>query len=109
MTRVTLVGRKDRTEGAATDLPPTVAGTIERIAKRIYRTLELDGYARLDFRLSPNGELFFLEANPNPEIARNEEFAQAALHAGIEYADLLQRILRLGVQRAGGDGPPAPE
>jgi D-alanine-D-alanine ligase len=97
------------TEGAATDLPPAVAGTIERIAKRIYRTLELDGYARLDFRLSPSGELFFLEANPNPEIARNEEFAQAALHTGIEYADLLQRILRLGVQRAGGNGPPAPE
>jgi D-alanine-D-alanine ligase len=79
------------------------------MAKRIYRTLELDGYARLDFRLAATGELYFLEANPNPEIARTEEFARSAEHASIEYSDLLQRILRLGIQRAGGPGAPAPE
>ncbi|HEX9894926.1 MAG TPA: hypothetical protein VGA78_13435 [Gemmatimonadales bacterium] len=91
------------TEGPAKDLPVTVTGSIERVAKRIYRTLELDGYARLDFRLSAAGELFFLEANPNPEIARVEEFAKSAKHAGIDYPDLLQRILRLGIQRSGGN------
>ena len=79
-----------------------LAAGIERICKRIYRTLELDGYARLDFRLSPTGELYFLEANPNPEIAEREEFARAATHSGIAYADLLQRILRLGIQRQTG-------
>ena len=96
-------------EGQAKDLPPAVAGSIERVIKRIYRTLELDGYARIDFRLSNTGELFFLEANPNPEIARTEEFARSAKHAGIEYPDLLQRILRLGVQRTPGAGPITPE
>jgi D-alanine-D-alanine ligase len=90
------------TEGVAENLPPAVSAAIEGICKRIYRTLELDGYARLDFRLSPAGELYFLEANPNPEIAEREEFARAATHAGIDYADLLQRILRLGIQRATG-------
>jgi D-alanine-D-alanine ligase len=97
------------TEGPAKDLPAAVAGGIERVAKRIYRTLELDGYARLDFRLTTSGELFFLEANPNPEIARTEEFARSAKHASIDYPDLLQRILRLGIQRAGGPGPAASE
>ncbi len=91
--------------GPAQNLPAPVAGTIERIAKRIYHTLELDGYARLDFRLNANDELYFLEANPNPEIAKDEEFAESARHAGIEYPDLLQRILRLGLQRAGGAEP----
>jgi len=97
------------TEGPAKPLPAAVASTIERIAKRIYRTLELDGYARLDFRLSEQDELYFLEANPNPEIAETEEFACAAEHAGIAYPDVLQRILRLGIQRAGGLTTPAPE
>jgi D-alanine-D-alanine ligase len=90
--------------GPAKDLPPPLSARIKHAAKRIYRTLELDGYARIDFRLTPAGELYFLEANPNPEIAEREEFAQAALHAGIEYPALLERIVRLGLSRAQGDG-----
>ncbi|MGH7657165.1 MAG: D-alanine--D-alanine ligase family protein [Gemmatimonadales bacterium] len=81
------------------DLPEELQSQIERTSKRIYRTLELDGYARIDFRLTPGQELYFLEANPNPEVAQQEEFASAALHAGIAYPDLLQRILNLGMRR----------
>jgi D-alanine-D-alanine ligase len=44
---------------------------------------------------------YFIEANPNPEIAASEELAQSALHDGISYAELLNRILSLGLQRAG--------
>lgn len=86
-------------QGPAAGLPPELQAEIERSAKRIYRTLELDGYARIDFRLAPTHELYFLEANPNPEIARQEEFASSALHAGIAYPELLQRILSLGIRR----------
>jgi D-alanine-D-alanine ligase len=86
--------------GPAKDLAPEVAARIQRIAKRIYRTLELDGYARIDFRLAPDGTPYFLEANPNPEIAESQEFAAAARHDGIKYPDLLQRILALGMKRA---------
>jgi D-alanine-D-alanine ligase len=89
-------------QGPAKELPPLVAKRIPDITRRIYRTLELDGYARIDYRLSQEGDLYFLEANPNPEIAEREEFAQAALHAGISYPDLLERILRLALQRAAG-------
>ena len=83
---------------AADDLPPNVEASLAHLSKRIYRTLELSGYARLDFRLAPDGQLWFLEANPNPEIAMNEEFASAARAAGIEYPELLQRILNLGMR-----------
>jgi D-alanine-D-alanine ligase len=89
------------TEGPAKDLPPAVVVALPNICKRIYRTIELDGYARLDFRLTEGGELYFLEANPNPEIAEKEEFARSAKHAGVSYSDLLQRICRLGIQRTG--------
>ena len=61
---------------------------------------ELDSYARIDFRLSPAGVPYFLEANPNPEIAESQEFAAAALHDGITYSDLLHRIVALGMRRA---------
>ena len=73
---------------------------IANTAKRIYRTLELDGYARIDFRLSADNVPYFLEANPNPEIAEGDEFAAAAEHDGLTYAAMLHRIVALGLSRA---------
>jgi D-alanine-D-alanine ligase len=87
-------------QGPAKDLAPELATRIRRTAKRIYRTLELDGYARIDFRLSAEGVPYYIEANPNPEIASTEEFAHAAIHDGIAYPDLLNRVLALGLSRA---------
>ncbi len=91
--------RHDILQGPAEDLSPELESRIQRYAKRIYRTLELEGYARIDFRLGMDGTPYFLEANPNPEIAKIEEFATAAEHAGIEYPELLNRILSLGLKR----------
>jgi D-alanine-D-alanine ligase len=81
------------------ELPPELRRSAERMSKRIYRILELDGYARIDYRLSPEGKLYFLEANPNPEIAEEDEFASAAEAAGIRYPALLQKIVNLGLGR----------
>jgi D-alanine-D-alanine ligase len=86
-------------DGPAKDLAPELYSQIQRIAKRVYRTLELDGYARIDFRLSSDGIPYFIEANPNPEIAKSQEFATAARHDGLAYPDLLHRILALGISR----------
>lgn len=92
--------RRGILQGPAEDLSPELAARIQRIAKRIYRTLALDGYARIDFRLSAESVPYFLEANPNPEIAIHEEFAEAADYDGLEYTALLERILALGIRRA---------
>lgn len=94
--------RRKIQHGPAKDLAPEMIARVQNTAKRIYKTLELDGYARIDFRLAADGTPYFLEANPNPEIAASEEFAAAAKHVGITYLDLLQRILALGMQRAAG-------
>ena len=85
--------------GPAKNLEPELVSRIQNTAKRIYRTLDLDGYARIDFRLAADGVPYFLEANPNPEIAESQEFAAAAKHDGIGYLDLLHRILALGMRR----------
>lgn len=81
----------------ATDLPPAVEATLDRLSRRIYRALGLSGYARMDFRIRENGEVFVLEANANPNIGEGEDFAQSALKAGIGYQDLLNRIIALGI------------
>jgi D-alanine-D-alanine ligase len=87
-------------DGPAKNLAPELYARIQRTAKRIYRVLGLDGYARIDFRLAADGTLYFIEANPNPEIAKNQEFATAAKHVGLDYPDLLHRILALAISRA---------
>ena len=92
--------RRGILQGPAEDLSPELRSRIRQLAKRICRTLELDGYARVDFRLSADGVPYCLEANPNPEIAKSQEFAEAARHDGLAYEDLLQRILSLALQRA---------
>ena len=83
----------------ANRLPEGMAKTLERVSKRIYRMLSLEGYARIDYRLSNDGKLYFLEANPNPELANFEELAHAAAKAGLSYEMLIQRILNLGLRR----------
>jgi D-alanine-D-alanine ligase len=92
--------RRGIAQGPAQDLTPELTAYIRRLAKRICRALELDGYARVDFRLTADGVPYFLEANPNPEIAENQEFAQAALYDGTSYPELIDKILALGIRRA---------
>ena len=82
----------------AEGLDPAVVTNIERVCKRIYHLLTIDGYARLDLRLTPNNEVYFIEANPNPILAQDEDFAQSALKAGMSYPQLIDRIARLGLK-----------
>jgi D-alanine-D-alanine ligase len=62
----------------------------------VYRLLNLSGYARLDLRLSADGRVYVLEANPNPNLDKDDDFAQSAKKAGIEYEQLLQRLVAFG-------------
>lgn len=82
---------------AAGDLPPEQLREIDRVSKRIYRLLNLSGYARLDFRLRADGALFLIEANPNPNMRVDEDFAASALHSGLNYQKLWARILGLAM------------
>jgi D-alanine-D-alanine ligase len=79
------------------DLPDAVAARIARIARRSFRALALSGYARLDLRLSEDGVVHVIEANPNPDLTDDEDFALAAERAGLPYPRLIQRIIRLGI------------
>ncbi|HET9960827.1 MAG TPA: ATP-grasp domain-containing protein [Nitrospiraceae bacterium] len=84
--------------GELTDAPDGVGERIQHLCKRVYRALELSGYARIDLRLDKDGQIFVLEANPNPHIAQGEDFAESAKRAGLSYEELLQQIIALGLQ-----------
>jgi D-alanine-D-alanine ligase len=79
------------------DLSPELERDLALLSKRIYRHLCLSGYARLDYRMTNNGKFYLLEANPNPQIAINEDFADSAAHSGLKYPQLLQKIITLGL------------
>jgi D-alanine-D-alanine ligase len=86
--------------GRARDLSPELERLIVKTTKRLYRVLQLSGYARVDFRLDAEDRLYFLEANPNPEIGYGDEFAEAAEAVGIDYGPLLDRILAIGLRKS---------
>jgi D-alanine-D-alanine ligase len=86
----------------AQGLDPALVAHIEQTCKRIYRLLTIDGYARIDLRLTAANEIYFIEANPNPHLAEDEDFALSADKAGLPYPQLIDRIIRHGMKTVRG-------
>jgi D-alanine-D-alanine ligase len=82
----------------AAKLEPDAAHRIQKIALRAYRALDLNGYARIDVRMDADGRPFVLEANPNPNLAYGEDFAESAEMHKLPYERLLDRIIALGLR-----------
>jgi D-alanine-D-alanine ligase len=90
--------KKHGIDTAVATLPDDIAAKVQHLAKRVYRALDLSGYARIDLRMKADGELSVIEANPNPQLAHGEDFAESAQRAGVTYAKLIERIIGLGLQ-----------
>lgn len=90
--------KKHGIDTAVATLPDDVSARVQHLAKRVYRALDLSGYARIDLRMKADGELSVIEANPNPQLAHGEDFAESAQRAGVTYAKLIERIIGLGLQ-----------
>jgi len=83
----------------AEPFPNGTGQRIVKICKAVYRALRIHGYGRIDLRVMPQGEVVMLEANPNPNLDRDDEFAQSAMKVGLSYEQLIQHILRLALAR----------
>jgi D-alanine-D-alanine ligase len=79
--------------GPAAPFADGVEKKVANLARRIYNLLKIQSLGRIDLRLTPLGELVFIEANPNPSLAQEDDFAQSAAAAGMNYESLIQRIL----------------
>lgn len=78
------------------DFPPSDQRLLDRLkqlALACWRLLDLGGYARVDFRVDEAGQPWILEINTNPCLAPDAGFAAAVQHAGLTYAQAIQRIL----------------
>jgi D-alanine-D-alanine ligase len=83
------------------DLTAEETRTIQDLARRAFRALKLRGYARIDFRMSPDGVFYCLEANTLPGMTALSLIPQAAAAAGISFPELCDRIVRLAVETQG--------
>ena len=88
--------------GPAAPRPDGVDDHMTELARTVARVLKIRGPGRLDLRLTPEGELVVIEVNPNPSLAMEEDFAQAAIASGLEYDVLIQRILDEALSRPAG-------
>jgi D-alanine-D-alanine ligase len=81
------------------DLDEKTTERIQEKAVAAYQALKLRDYGRIDIRLTEKGEIYVLEANPNPWLASGAEFAMAARKSGRTYTDLMRDIVDLAMAR----------
>jgi D-alanine-D-alanine ligase len=86
-------GMSEETFPAKIDI--VLARQLQEYALMAHRALKLSGYSRVDFRVTPDGDIFCLEANSLPGMTRTSLLPQAAQAAGIPFAELCERIARL--------------
>ncbi len=91
--------RRWRVHWIEPELPASVLREIARASRAAFHALKLSGYARLDYRLTPENRLVFLEANPNPDLDPHS-FGTDRCFAGMRYA----RAIRIIVESARGSG-----
>jgi D-alanine-D-alanine ligase len=79
----------------AEDLDEETLEHLSKTALQAYRTLQLRDYGRIDMRLTDKGEVYVIEANPNPWLSSNSEFFMAAKKSGLSYTDMVEAIVEL--------------
>ncbi len=94
--------------GPAGPLAAGLERKLAELARRVYRILNIRGLGRIDIRISTQGEVVVIEANPNPSLAKEDDFAQAAAQVGIGYEALIQKILENALRWSGSEGGKRP-
>src|SRR5947209_14346855 len=87
------------TRAVVADLSDELKAKVQKVALDAYRALRVRDYGRIDLRLTPTGDVYVIEVNASCYLEQSSEFAMAAAAAGIEYPDLINRIVDLAVER----------
>jgi D-alanine-D-alanine ligase len=83
----------------ATDLDEETTKRLQETGLAAYHAVKLRDYGRIDMRLTPKGEVYVIEANPNPWLSSKQEFAMAAKASGRSYTQLIGEIVDMAMQR----------
>jgi D-alanine-D-alanine ligase len=81
------------------DLDEETTQHVRDTALAAYRALKLRDYGRIDMRVNKDGEVYVIEANPNPWLASAAEFTMAAKKAGYSYTDMIGKIVEMAKSR----------
>lgn len=82
--------------GWAAEFPEPMQKKLNEVCKKIYRLLGIQGFGRIDLRIKGE-DIYFIEANPNPSIGKREDYALSANKAGVDYEDLIAKIVSLSL------------
>ncbi len=82
-------------------IPEDKAVSMQRTAEQVFRALRLKSYARMDFMMSREGDIFCLEANTTPGMTPTSLLPQEACAAGMSFEELCERILEHAVRDCG--------
>ena len=93
------------------ECPPNISAELRRhmehTAAKIFKALRCRDFARIDFRLSPEGELYFIEINPLPGLAPEySDFPMLAEFSGVGHTALVRKILDVALARCGLNDKP---
>ena len=94
------LGGGNRIVAPAEDIDEALTKKLKDTALADYRALKLRDYGRVDMRLNKKGEVYVIEANPNPWLASAAEFTMAAKKAGYSYTDMIRKIVELALARS---------
>ncbi len=88
------------------DVSPRLAGRLHALAKQAFRLLGCRDYARVDFRVRPNGKPCILEVNPNPDFSPQAGLAGGLASAGLTHAQFTVELVHAALARAQGVSRP---
>jgi D-alanine-D-alanine ligase len=89
------------TKSVLANLPDELRARLQKVAVDAYRALRVRDYGRVDIRLTDTGEIYVLEVNASCYLERSSEFAMSAAAAGMDYPQLIERIVQLALERYG--------
>jgi D-alanine-D-alanine ligase len=87
------------TKAVVAELDDELRAKLQKVALDSYRALRVRDYGRVDLRLTEAGDIYVIEVNANCYLEQESEFAMAAAAAGIEYPQLIGKIVELAVER----------
>jgi D-alanine-D-alanine ligase len=81
------------------NVTPQQETTLKELALQSFRLIGCRDYARIDFRMTPQGEIYVLEVNPNPDISDDAGFARSARAYGLSFPDVIGKIVESALER----------
>jgi D-alanine-D-alanine ligase len=87
------------TKPVVADIPDELRAKMHKVSLAACRALRARDYARVDLRLAPTGDIYVLEVNPGCDLDPQGEFAMAAAAAGLDYTEVVKRIVELALER----------